>query len=183
MLTPLPLPLPPQPPDQSKSVVAQGIRALPQSVKLWVKATELETEVTAKRRVLRKALEQLPSSVKLWKLLVEMEQPEDARILLSRAVECCPVSVDVRAVHLTLCFTSPHHTTRFTSPHCPVGLALPLWIVLALSVVLHRCFVVLGYTDGISPPFPPLSSPPLSSPSIPSPRLPVVAGPSQAGDL
>ena len=95
-------------------MVAQGIRALPQSVKLWVKATELETEVTAKRRVLRKALEQLPSSVKLWKLLVEMEQPEDARILLSRAVECCPVSVDVRAAHLTLCYTSPHHTLHLT---------------------------------------------------------------------
>jgi len=87
---------------------------LPQSVKLWVKATELEADMTAKRRVLRKALEQLPSSVKLWKLLVEMEQPEDARILLSRAVECCPVSVDVRAVHLT----SPHLTSpHLTSPH------------------------------------------------------------------
>ena len=70
------------PPDQSKSVVAQGVRALPQSVKLWVKATELEADMTAKRRVLRKALEQLPSSVKLWKLLVEMEQPEDALSLI-----------------------------------------------------------------------------------------------------
>ena len=101
-------------------MVAQGVRALQQSVKLWVKATELETDVAAKRRVLRKALEQLPSSVKLWKLLVEMEQPEDARILLGRAVECCPVSVDVRAAHLT------SHCTCSAVTGCAVHLvALP----------------------------------------------------------
>jgi len=33
--------------------------------------------------------------VRLWKALVELEEPEDARILLSRAVECCPLSVEV----------------------------------------------------------------------------------------
>ena len=89
--------------------MAQGVRTLQQSVKLWVKATELEVDVTAKRRVLRKALEQLPSSVKLWKMLVEMEQPEDARILLGRAVECCPVSVDVSTAHFT--HITPRHVT------------------------------------------------------------------------
>jgi pre-mRNA-processing factor 6 len=83
------------PPDQAKLVIAQAVRGLPQSVKLWVKATQLEAELPAKRRVLRKALEQLPSSVKLWKMTVELEDPEDARILLSRAVECCPLSVDL----------------------------------------------------------------------------------------
>ena len=41
------------------------------------------------------ALEQIPNSVRLWKLAVELEEPDDARILLSRAVECCPQSVDV----------------------------------------------------------------------------------------
>ena len=29
------------------------------------------------------------------KSAIELEEPEDARILLSRAVECCPTSVEV----------------------------------------------------------------------------------------
>jgi len=33
--------------------------------------------------------------VRLWKTAVELEEPEDARIMLSRAVECCPTSVEV----------------------------------------------------------------------------------------
>jgi len=41
------------------------------------------------------ALEHIPSSVRLWKAAVELEEPEDARILLSRAVECCPTSVEL----------------------------------------------------------------------------------------
>ena len=39
------------------------------------------------------ALEFVPNSIKLWKAAVELEQPDDARILLSRAVECVPHSV------------------------------------------------------------------------------------------
>ena len=43
---------------------------------------------------------------------MELEDPEDARILLSRAVECCPLSVEVcRIVHLkdfVRFFTSIH---------------------------------------------------------------------------
>ena len=38
--------------------------------------------------VLRKALEIIPNSVRLWKELIELENEEDAKILLSRAVEC-----------------------------------------------------------------------------------------------
>ena len=41
------------------------------------------------------ALENIPNSVRLWKAAVELEDPEDATILLSRAVECCPQSVEV----------------------------------------------------------------------------------------
>ena len=33
---------------------------------------------------------QIPTSVRLWKALVELAGPEDARVLLARAVECCP---------------------------------------------------------------------------------------------
>lgn len=53
-------------------------------------AARLETDTAAQARVLRKALEQVPNSVRLWKAAVELASPDDARILLSRAVECCP---------------------------------------------------------------------------------------------
>ena len=61
-----------------------------------MKAVDLEEETSAKKRVLRKALENIPSSVRLWKAAVELEEPADARVLLGRAVECCPHSVEVR---------------------------------------------------------------------------------------
>lgn len=92
-------------------MIARAVSSLPQSVKVWIKATELEVEISTKKKVLRKgnimifmivdynfiiiALENIPNSVRLWKALVELEEPEDARILLSRAVECCPLSVEV----------------------------------------------------------------------------------------
>ncbi|KAJ8980959.1 hypothetical protein NQ317_013411 [Molorchus minor] len=65
------------------------------TVRIWIKAADLELELKAKRRVFRKALEHVPNSVRLWKAAVELENPEDARILLSRAVECCPSAVEL----------------------------------------------------------------------------------------
>ena len=41
------------------------------------------------------ALEHVPNSVRLWKAAVELEGEEDAKIMLGRAVECCPTSVEV----------------------------------------------------------------------------------------
>jgi pre-mRNA-processing factor 6 len=35
-------------------------------------------------------LELIPSSLKLWKAAIQMEDPQEACILLSRAVECVP---------------------------------------------------------------------------------------------
>ncbi|XP_059158001.1 pre-mRNA-processing factor 6-like [Physella acuta] len=83
------------PGDQAKAVVAQAVRQLPQSVRIWSKAADLETELKTKKRVFRKALENIPNSVRLWKQAVELEDEEDARIMLSRAVECCPTSVEL----------------------------------------------------------------------------------------
>lgn len=45
------------------------------------------------------ALENVSKSVRLWKTAVELEEPEDARIMLSRAVECCPTSVEVGLIY------------------------------------------------------------------------------------
>ncbi len=87
-----------QPPDNSKLVIAQAIRHIPDSVRIWIKAVDLEPDTPSRRRVLRKALENLPSSVRLWKAAIELEEPADARVLLGRAVECCPHSVEVGVV-------------------------------------------------------------------------------------
>jgi len=84
-----------QPPEVSKSIIAQAVRHLPTSVRIWAKAADLELEVKAKKKVYRKALEHIPNSVRLWKAGVELEEPDDARILLGRAVECCPTSVEL----------------------------------------------------------------------------------------
>ncbi|KAI1288119.1 Pre-mRNA-processing factor 6 [Halotydeus destructor] len=83
------------PADLAKGVIAKAAGILPNSVKIWIKAAQLETEVKAKKKIFRKALEHLPNSVRLWKDAVEMEEEEDAKVLLSRAVECCPTSVDL----------------------------------------------------------------------------------------
>nr|CAH7767016.1 unnamed protein product [Callosobruchus chinensis] len=83
------------PPDTAKAIIAQAARHIPTSVRIWIKAADLETETKAKRRVFRKALEHIPNSVRLWKAAVELENPDDARILLSRAVECCPQAVEL----------------------------------------------------------------------------------------
>ena len=53
-------------------------------------------EVKALDVIVYSALEHVPNSVRLWKAAVELESEEDARIMLSRAVECCPTSVEVR---------------------------------------------------------------------------------------
>eukprot|EP00124_Ichthyophonus_hoferi_P000393 Ihof_evm3s14 gene=Ihof_evmTU3s14 len=82
-------------PDNAKSIVAQSLQKIPQSVRLWVKAVDLEVETRSKRRVIRKALDALPNSVRLWKMAVEMEDQENALVMLSRAVECCPQSVEL----------------------------------------------------------------------------------------
>lgn len=84
------------PTNMARSIVTMAIEQLPQSVRLWIKAAELEkSDIMAQRKVYRKALEQIPNSVRLWKSAVELEDPSDALILLGRAVECCPTSVEL----------------------------------------------------------------------------------------
>ncbi|KAL5702368.1 Protein STABILIZED1 [Ranunculus cassubicifolius] len=82
-------------PDEAKGVIAKGVQAIPRSVKLWMQAADLEKDPVNKSRVLRKALDSVVDSVKLWKAVVDLANDEDARVLLYRAVECCPLNVDL----------------------------------------------------------------------------------------
>jgi len=44
------------PPEQAKAVVANAVKHVSTSVKLWIKASELESEPIRKKRVLRKGM-------------------------------------------------------------------------------------------------------------------------------
>ena len=79
-----------QTPSQARAVLADAVRVLPHSVRIWLAASDLEaaTDPEARKAVLRKALTLIPNSEKLWKASVALEAPEDARIMLARAVEC-----------------------------------------------------------------------------------------------
>ena len=46
-----------QPDETARAVTAQAVRQLPQSVRLWIKAAELETDSQAQRRVFRKGMQ------------------------------------------------------------------------------------------------------------------------------
>lgn len=82
-----------QTPENGRIILANAITHLPNSVKIWLKAVDLEREVPAKKRVLLKALEYIPTSVRLWKEVVNLEESAaDARTLLQRAVEVVPYS-------------------------------------------------------------------------------------------
>jgi len=82
-------------PEEAKPILADAVRELPNSVKLWSAAANLETDKKRKKRVLRKALELIPTSPKLWRAAVELEEPEDARVMLASAVECIPTSMEM----------------------------------------------------------------------------------------
>ena len=45
-----------QPAENAKGVVAQAVHHIPLSVKIWAKAVDLEDDIVAKRKVLRKGL-------------------------------------------------------------------------------------------------------------------------------
>jgi len=73
-------------PENAKTILADAVRHIPRSVKIWLRAADLETEVEKRKVVLRRALEFIPDSVKLWKTAIEMEEEEDARIMLGWGV-------------------------------------------------------------------------------------------------
>jgi len=83
------------PPEVSKSILATAVRKIPTSVKIFLRAADLEEIESAKKAVLRKALEANPTSVMLWKAAIELEGADDARVLLSLAVEKVPQSVEM----------------------------------------------------------------------------------------
>ena len=60
-------------PENAKVILANAVRHLPTSVKLWLQAAELEKGDAQKKIVLRRALEFVPHSVQLWKTAIQLE--------------------------------------------------------------------------------------------------------------
>jgi pre-mRNA-processing factor 6 len=83
------------PSEVAKSILATAVRRIPTSVKIFLKAADLEHNEAAKKAVLRKALEANPTSITLWKAAIDLEEADDAKILLSVAVERVPHSVEM----------------------------------------------------------------------------------------
>lgn len=83
------------PPDMAKTILASAVRRIPTSVKIFLRAADLESASQAKKAVLRKGLEMNSTSVTLWKAAIELEDAENAMVLLSVAVEKIPQSVDM----------------------------------------------------------------------------------------
>ncbi|KAK0614223.1 PRP1 splicing factor, N-terminal-domain-containing protein [Immersiella caudata] len=80
----------------AKKIAADAVIKNPHSVKLWVEAMKLETDPRSKSKVIRKGLDYNKESEALWKELVNLEEKvEDARILLARATELIPQSLDL----------------------------------------------------------------------------------------
>jgi len=83
------------PQEVAKTILAAAVRHIPNSVKIFLRAADLENNDSAKKAVLRKGLEANPTSVTLWKAAIELEDADDARILLGVAVEKVPHSVEM----------------------------------------------------------------------------------------
>jgi hypothetical protein len=80
-------------PENAKIILARAVQHIPSSVKIWLRAAELEGDsVAAKKRVLRKGLEVLPNSTQLWKAAVDLEGPAEAKIMLRLVIRTTNVN-------------------------------------------------------------------------------------------
>ena len=80
----------------AKIIAANAIKNNDRSTRLWIEAMRLESDVRAKKRVLRQAIDHVPQSVAIWKEAVNLEEdPADARLLLAKATDIIPLSIEL----------------------------------------------------------------------------------------
>ncbi|SMN20323.1 similar to Saccharomyces cerevisiae YBR055C PRP6 Splicing factor, component of the U4/U6-U5 snRNP complex [Maudiozyma saulgeensis] len=80
--------------QKCKIIVTTAIKFNYNSIKLWLKAIDLENEKINKYRIVRKALEEVPTSTELWNLAVGFEQDKNEKInILRKALEFVPESI------------------------------------------------------------------------------------------
>ena len=83
------------PPDRVKAVLMTAVKNIPRSAKLWLATAERESDKASKAKVMRRALEYVPRDPTMWRRAIELEEPEEAKVLLYKAVECVPHCTDM----------------------------------------------------------------------------------------
>ncbi|KAG9969372.1 hypothetical protein KCU78_g24029, partial [Aureobasidium melanogenum] len=68
---------------------------VPQSVAIWKEAVNLEEDPADARLLLAKATELIPLSVDLWLALARLETPENAQVVLNKARKAIPTSWEI----------------------------------------------------------------------------------------
>ena len=68
---------------------------IPNSVRLWKETVNLESSITDARILLARAVEVIPLSVELWLALARLETPDRARAVLNKARKSIPTSHEI----------------------------------------------------------------------------------------
>jgi pre-mRNA-processing factor 6 len=71
------------------------VEHIPNSVRLWKETVNLETNPADARIILSRAVEVIPLSVELWLALARLETPERAKAVLNKARKAIPTSHDI----------------------------------------------------------------------------------------
>ena len=68
---------------------------IPNSVRLWKETVNLETSASDARILLARAVEVIPQSVELWLALARLETPDKAKAVLNKARKAVPTSHEI----------------------------------------------------------------------------------------
>ena len=79
----------------SYSSILAALEHIPNSVTLWKQTISLETSSTDALILLSRAVEVLPHSVELWLALARLESPENAKKVLNKARRAVPTSHEI----------------------------------------------------------------------------------------
>jgi pre-mRNA-processing factor 6 len=72
-----------------------ALEHIPNSVRLWKETVNLESSATDARILLSRAVEVIPLSVELWLALARLEVPERAKVVLNKARKAIPTSHEI----------------------------------------------------------------------------------------
>jgi pre-mRNA-processing factor 6 len=72
-----------------------ALEHIPNSVRLWKETVNLETSPADARILLSRAVEVIPLSVELWLALARLETPENAKAVLNKARKAVPTSHEI----------------------------------------------------------------------------------------
>jgi pre-mRNA-processing factor 6 len=76
-------------------IAISALEHIPNSVRLWKETVNLESSATDARILLSRAVEVIPLSVELWLALARLETPERAKAVLNKARKAVPTSHEI----------------------------------------------------------------------------------------